>query len=332
MQPQDSFLRLPCSEDVYEAQQYVSAPYFQNTLDRWETPKLAERSSLSAMSHLIELAFQWGEITNHAIRSPHVPHQTYKAWFEEFYGKVIRRLEDSNINLPEDFAYSMANMERSIRAGKSDMFLTVHMLYHAVLMKLNRHVRYEYLPEEAARINIHRARHHAAEILRISLAVTQLNSEYGLSASGMEISTRRITLSSPIISYLILSATDVLSATGLMTDLTECISLIHSGLDVIDDLCRFWEVARMHSKLIERRLDAMISAARNEMKLDDKVGFIVDGLPLYTRAGLYGPKVEPGTTTDCDVVYGFPRDQYLRALGLNTSISRDDVLWIKEDP
>ncbi|KAL1877155.1 hypothetical protein Plec18167_004841 [Paecilomyces lecythidis] len=332
VQPQDSFLRLPCPEDIYESQQYTPTPYFENTLDRPQTLKVDERPPLSAMSSLIELAFQWGEVTNHVIRSPHIPQKAYTTWLEEFHGNVVRRLEESNISLPEAFIYSMANMERSIRTGKSDMFVSVHMLYHAVLMRLHRHIRYDYLSGEAAHINIGRARHHAAEILRISLAVTQLNSGYEPSPSTTETSTRRVIFSYPLISYLILCAIDVLSAAGLTTDLSECISLIHSGLDVIDDLCRFWESSRIHSRLIERRLEAMISAARNETKLDDKVGFIVDAPPLYSRAGLYAPKVEPGTATDFDIIYGFPRDQYLRALGLDASISKEDVLWIREDP
>ncbi|KAJ9206307.1 transcriptional regulator family: Fungal Specific TF [Paecilomyces variotii] len=327
VQSQDSFLRLPCPEDVYEAEQYTITPYFQNTIDRPQTLKLDEQSSLSAMSSLIELAFQWGEVTNHVIRSPHIPQKTYTTRLEEFNANVTRRLEESNMNLPETFIYSMANIERSIRTGSSDMFVSVHMLYHAVLMRLHRHVRLEYLSGEAARINIGRARHHAAEILRISLAVTQLNSGYDPSTS-----TRRVIFSYPLISYLILCATDVLSAAGLTIDLSECISLIHSGLDVIDDLCRFWESARIHSRLIEKRLEAIISAARNETKLDDKVGFVVNGPPLYSRAGLHGPKMEPGTATDLDIIYGFPRDQYLRVLALDASISKEDVLWIREDP
>jgi hypothetical protein len=300
-----------------------------------------DRSSLDPMAFLVEISAIWGDVLEHICRSAYIPSATYATAFEDFYQRTVKRTDQWLASLPSHFTYSNANMERNILAGKTDTFVAVHILYHAAMMKLNRHARHNELSDDSIDRNVRGARHHAKQILRITLALTQFN-ETGRQAqveAHMPPARPRITFSTPLTGYAILSAADVLSAAGSLADMSEYITLINSGLDVIEELARFFHSGRVQLRVIEPRIEEMIEVAGKQARLHDKLGFAVEGRPLDailldklmpTDDSRPASPHSDAAARRGDLVYCLPRDRYFQALGMeNISVQKGSVLWIR---
>lgn len=292
----------------------------------------SDRSGFGLMAILIEIISLWGDVTSHICRSAHMPREAYRAWFEGYYISVMRQAETWMNSLPSHYTNTMANMENSIRSGKVDNFVSIHMLYHATLLRLNRHVRHENLPETMVDSNIRRARYHATEILRMSLTLSHFNSESRPSRSSPESFAPRSIFSAPYINYAILSAADVLSAFGFVADMSECISLLNGGLDVIDDICRFWDVVRPQSRLLRIRANSLATAVRDISMLNNrKLGFALDGPSM--DAAVYSGSLEHNRAVASagDLIYDLPLQRHFKALGMEEAlIHSDHILLVKE--
>lgn len=327
---QTAYLRLPCREEVYEAQQYTTVPYFQSFLNQLPVSLEDELSGLSAMALLIDILSLWGEVSDHVFRLSLIPAEAYTRFFEEFHANVVRRSDDWAARLPDHLTFTPVNMERSIRAKKADSFVSIHLLYHATLMKLNRHARFQNLPDDLVDQHIHATRNHAVEILRISAALMQYASDYETSRSAMEPNVSRGTLLNPFLGYVILSAIDVLSAGGLIVNLPECIRLIAGGLEVMRELNRFWASTGPLVSLIETRLDAMTEVPYPQLEVDGKIAFLTRSLSLDSQVRSSVQQQE--STTSEDLLYDeMPRERLLLALGVgNVPFSENHILWMRD--
>ncbi|KAI9933232.1 hypothetical protein MW887_007705 [Aspergillus wentii] len=326
-------LRLPCREEIYEAQQYATVPYYQGTLDHAQTSSDDGLSSLSPMAFLVEIASLLGEVSHNIFRLSLNSSETYGRLFDEFYMTVAQRSNEWAAKLPDHLKSTVTNLETSIRAKKADTFMSIHLIHHATLMKLNRHVRYLDLPPGTVDQYVRRARHHAVEILQMSVALNRYASDYESARLAMEPTPPKTTMLNPFLGYVILSAVDVVSAGGLIGDLPESISLIKGSLDPVRDLGRIWDGALSVVSLIETRVDAMVEYLNHRANFEDKIGFTMDSpsLDRQVSAGVskYRPR-QPGSE-DEDLMYGLPRDRFFRALGVDLAFSEDHILWFRED-
>lgn len=305
-------------------------PYYQNFLNN--APLSDDTlSAVSPMAFCIEIASLWGEVVQHVFRLPHVPAESYNALFDEFHIAVVRRLGEWTSKLPSELIFTAGNLERSIRARNANTFVSIHLLYHATLMKLNRHARHQHLRTLAVNQFIHRARHHAVEILRISAALIRYVSEYESLRSAAEPATLMSLILNPYLGYVIVSAVDVLSSIGLMTDMPECVNLIKSGLDTVCELARFWDSSLFLVSLIETRMGVMVDCLRYRPRLEGKVAFAVDGPSLDSQVSTSMLKDRPPGTLGEDLLFGgLPPDRLFSALGLDdASFSEEHVLRIQ---
>ncbi|KAB8219625.1 hypothetical protein BDV33DRAFT_105444 [Aspergillus novoparasiticus] len=327
---QSAYLRLPCREEVYEAQQYTTVPYFQNFLNQTPVSPEDELSGISAMALLIDVMAIWGDVSDHVFRLSLIPADAYRKLFEEFHSSVVRRSDELVSRLPDHLTFTAVNMERSIRTKKADTFVEIHLLYHATLMKLNRHARHRSLPEATIDWHVHTTRNHAAEILRISLTLMRYAAEYEPSRLVMEPATAKGTILSPYLGYVIVSAVDVLSAGGLMVDIPETITLIRGGLEALKELSRFWAGSVPLVSLVETRLDAMLEHRHHPMMSEGKVAFMVTGSSLDSQVRNGTPKQEPPSNED--LMYGgLPRERFFAAVGAgNVPFLEENILWIRD--
>lgn len=280
----------------------------------------------SPMAFWIEIASLWGEVMHHIFRLPHVPAESYSTLFDEFYMVVVRRAEEWSLKLPSELAFTAGNLERSIHTRGANTFVSIHLLYHATLMKLNRHARYRSFPTETVNQFIHRARHHAVEILRISAALIHYVSEY----ESLRPIAKPASLN-PYLGYTIVSAVDALSAIGLMTDMPECINLIKSGLDTVRELGRFWDSSLFLVSLIEARMSAMVGSLRHRPALEGKVAFVVHSQSLDSQVSTSMLKDRPLGALGEDLLYeGLSRERLFSALRLDDpSLSEEHILRIQ---
>lgn len=320
-------------DETFEAQQYATVPYFQSLLN--DMSVAPDEESVSPISYWIEIVSHWGDVVQHVLRLPHIPTHSYNKIFDEFYTSTTRHLESWVAKLPVGLSFTTGNLERSVRMRKVDTFVSVHLLYHATLMKLNRHARYESLPSDAANQCVHRARHHAVEILRICAALREYEPLHPVPDPGHL--TLAPSVLNPFILYIIVSAVDVLSAFGLMTDLNECVHLIKSGRDTARMLCRFWDSSLPLVSLVDSRMSSMVGCLQCPSRLQGKAVFAMDCASLDSRvvsSFLTGHPSRPMFAEMAeDLMYGgLPKERLLSALGVEDASLAEEghVLWIKD--
>ncbi|KAL2862557.1 uncharacterized protein BJX67DRAFT_294664 [Aspergillus lucknowensis] len=311
---QTAFLRLPCREEIYEAQEYTTVPFFQHFLNQLPVSQENELSGLSAMALLIDVISIWGDVSDHVFRLSLIPAESYNGLFEGFYSSIVRRSDQWLSRLPNHLTFTALNLERSIRGKKVDPFISIHLLYHATLLKLNRYVRAPLLRPGMAKQYVHTARNHAAEILRTALALVRYASEYDASQTTTDPGAPEGILLNPFLGYIVLSAVDVLSAGGQMLDLPECINLITGGLEVARELSCSWASAKTLVSLIEARLDAM-TEAHHQTASEGKIAFVLDGPSLDSQ--IHNGVQKQDSPANEDLMYGgLPREELLAAFGL----------------
>lgn len=283
------------------------------------------------MAFWIEIVSRWGDVLHHSFRLPHIPAEVYSTTFDEFYNTTVQRLEEWNAKLPSGLTFTSTNLEQSIRSRKADVFISIHLLYHATLMKLNRHARYQHFRAITISQYIHRARHHAVEMLRVSAALAHFASEYEPLRSVAEPGVKT-TILNPFLGYLVLSAVDVLSALGLVADMPECINLIKSGLDLVRELGRFWDSSLHLVSLIEARLAFLSGSVRYPARIDGKVAFVVNAVSLDRQVSASMVKDATPGLVDEDLLYGgLPRERLFSALGIeDPTLSEENILCIRE--
>ncbi|RAH48420.1 Zn(II)2Cys6 transcription factor [Aspergillus brunneoviolaceus CBS 621.78] len=325
---QSAYLRLPCREEVFEAQEYTTVPYFQSFLNQNPSSN-NDISSASAMALLIEIMSLWGEVSDHVFRLSLIPTEVYGEHFEQFYSTVARRAEEWIARLPDHLTFTAVNLERSIRAKKADAFLSIHLVYHATLMKLNRHGRHQSIRAEVVSQHIHAARTHAADILRMTKALVQYATEYEPTRILMEPSSAKGAILNPFLGYVILSAIDIISAAGRLVELRECLALIQGGLEAVKELARFWGSALALATLIQERLDTLSACLASPTQTEGKVAFLSNSASLDSKArNVLQKHAEP--STDEDLMYGaLPYEGLLSALGAgNGPFPAETILWV----
>lgn len=318
-----ALIRLPCREEIYEAQQYATAPYFQPVLNQ-ATVTDDDLSALSPMAFLIQIMSIWGDVSLNVFRLAHAPSEGYAQLAEEFHEIITHRAENWIKRLPEHLVFSAVNLERAVQVKKADAFLSIHLFYHATLMKLYRHARYSSLRSEILVQYIHRARFHAVEALRIAIAV--------MPYTNHDTTGPNVTLLSPGMGYMVLSAVDVLSAAGLVAELPDCIPLIRGALSVVQLLCRHWDGSLDLGNAIQRRLAILIDCLNDRARSQDKIGFAVDGSSLEIKARTGAPSIQPPGGLDEDLFYGsMPREMLLHAMRVDDiTISENNIFWLKD--
>lgn len=276
------------------------------------------------MAFLIQIMSIWGDVSLNVFRLAHAPSEGYAQLAEEFHEIITHRAENWIKRLPEHLVFSAVNLERAVQVKKADAFLSIHLFYHATLMKLYRHARYSSLRSEILVQYIHRARFHAVEALRIAIAV--------MPYTNHDTTGPNVTLLSPGMGYMVLSAVDVLSAAGLVAELPDCIPLIRGALSVVQLLCRHWDGSLDLGNAIQRRLAILIDCLNDRARSQDKIGFAVDGSSLEIKARTGAPSIQPPGGLDEDLFYGsMPREMLLHAMRVDDiTISENNIFWLKD--
>jgi len=184
------------------------------------------------------------------------------------------------------------------------------------LMKLNRHARCDRMQSHQVDRNVKRAYDHACKTLDVlkSLAKQDRNGKddnFGFAVS------------SPFTGFAVLTAIDILTATGSMADLlnpdSRSIELLAGGIDVMTQLSEHWSSAKTQLKLVGGRFEDLMATCQSH------------GAPEHTRVTAFFAR-DPLETTfglEHDLVYALPRKRYLQALGLGSLIKDgDDMLEV----
>ncbi|TKA81608.1 hypothetical protein B0A55_03564 [Friedmanniomyces simplex] len=237
---QDIFLRLPSSDEVYERGLPSDAPRFNNGIIDASLTILTPASPICMMAWTCLLAAIWGDVLTFRQRMQHRSDSTFAEAYENFYMETYNRLQGWTSHLPEYLQYNEYNLSRSMREGYAGIFVSLHALYHLLLMGLNRYARHRSLDPERTKRNIRAAHHHAHAMLGLGDAI-RLAARQSPSA---ETSQLDLVLSTPLVGHAMLAAIDIASAGDLDTNIRGTLYMVDTGLECLRVLAKRWNSAR----------------------------------------------------------------------------------------
>ncbi|KAF2202614.1 hypothetical protein GQ43DRAFT_368768 [Delitschia confertaspora ATCC 74209] len=254
--PEDTFLRLPCLEDAYEASTPCETPLFDFEL--LTRNAFSGSSSMGIMAYLTLISTIWGEVLTFTSRATHRSDQGYERYYESFYAKTYEQLDAWLGMLPPYLQYSQHNLDTSVVEGYVGTFLSLHALYHTTIIRLNRHVRARVLLAPNLRRNIDRAFRSASHFLSIMHSISPSSHQH-LSPAGTD-----AVLSVPFPGYALMLSVDVLTACGTIATLPELISSLSTTISCLEELSTFWASAGAQRKAISGRMKQLQNIAWKE--------------------------------------------------------------------
>lgn len=254
---EDAYVRLPCPDDMYEASAPCEAPYFDEDI---LTGPATQNQNLGHMAYLCLISAIWGEVLTFTGRASRRPANGYERHYETFYAKTYEKLEAWHAMLPPNLHYTPQNLDYSIVQGYAGTFMSLHTLYHAAIIRLNRHVRVGAMPVAKLRRNIERSFRHASDVLSMMHSLAAVNRQRRLLSSAAS----EFLFSTPFPGYALMLSIDVLTSAGTFTTLPNLIETVGTAVSCIDELASFWASARAQQKAVSGRLKQLTDYAIQE--------------------------------------------------------------------
>jgi hypothetical protein len=248
---EDAFVRLPCVEATYESGIPCETPFFDYELLNRFAPKTP---TLGHMAYLCLISALWGDVLTFTGRVARRPDTGYEQHYEPFYTKTYERLEGWHAMLPANLHYTPQNLERSIAEGNVGTFMSLHALYHATIIRLNRQIRVSAMPVDKISRNIEHAFHNATNFLSMMHNLALINRQ-------QRNSTPEYFFSTPFPGYALMLSIDVLSSSGTFNTLPNLIDTVGTTMSCIDELATFWASARAQHKAVSNRLRQLTDIA-----------------------------------------------------------------------
>lgn len=254
--------------------------------------------NLTPLTYLIRLATTFHQVANYSHQ------QKYRATLEHqsFYNEIEKRLHTLQKSLHQF----------QQQGDKKKESFDLEILYHSIHLHLHRYIRHARLSSTEIRIHVTAAISHAYEMLE---RVQHVNSDVEMRNSLAEFK-----ITSSCVEFAIASALDVLTAAGKFSDMistSKLMSLITSGLEVLEDLAQYSQSAKLHRDLVKRRLTAMLKFSTRRTWGQQKAFYFKD--PLLLRFGM-----------EQDIIYGITRIQYFQALDSQAVVTMHDFHELRD--
>ena len=249
IKPEDVFVRLPCTDDMYERSVPSDAPYFSNGIIDPSESIITAASPIGPMAWLMIIAILWGNVVDFVSRAWYRAPAAYGDVYSAFYDDINQLLQGWHTRLPPHLQYSEDNLDRSIQQGYAGTFIAMHALYHLAQIYMNRYVRHAVMADIVPR-NIHAANESAHGLLRLMGAIQSARKAITSPAEGQPIT---FSLSTPFPGYATLAAIDVVGAGDWEWMLNPTMKEIFDGLGCLRDLSKYWASAKEQLKACEKR-------------------------------------------------------------------------------
>ena len=254
---EDAFVRLPCPDNMYEASTPCDAPFFDDELLSGRT---VPSPPLGHMAYLCLISTLWGEVLTCTGRAVRRPDNGYERHYDAFYARIYEKLEAWHSILPDNLRYSPQNLDNSILEGYAGTFLSLHALYHAAIIRLNRHVRVHALPTDKIRQNMEQSLRMASNFMSIMLSLAKVNRQQRLSATVAS----EFIFSTPFPGYALMLSIDVLTSAGTISTLPALIETLSTTLTCIDELASFWASAKSQQRAVSNRIRQLTDIAAQD--------------------------------------------------------------------
>lgn len=233
---------------MYEASTPCESPFFDEALlGDQESPR---PSLLGDMAFSCMIAATWGNVLTFTERSARRTEHGYETAYEQFYTKTYERLAAWHAILPTNLRYDPQNLHNSISDGNAGGFLSMHALYYAAMIRLNRHVRTRAMSTEKLRRNIKETVRNASSLLSMMHLLAATNRQRRLSNPA----SSEFLHSTPFPGYALMMSIDVLTSVGTFAALPDLMATITATMSSIEELADFWTAARPQQRKISDRL------------------------------------------------------------------------------
>lgn len=254
---EDTYVRLPCPDDMYEASTPSDAPYFDEEL---LSGQISTQPRLGQMAYLCLISTLWGDVLTFTGRAARRPASGYERHYEAFYAKMYDKLDAWYAMLPPELQHCAANLDRAMIEGYAGTFVSLHALYHAAIIRLNRHVRVGAMATERIRRNVDHSFRHASNFLSMMHSLSPVSRQQRLPATA----SAEFLFSTPFPGYALMLSIDVLTSAGTFSTLPHLIETIRTAISSIDELAGFWASARAQHKALSGRLKRLTKIAVQE--------------------------------------------------------------------
>lgn len=254
---EDAFVQLPCLDNMYEASTPCDAPFFDEEL---LSGSATARPVLGNMAYLCLISTLWGEVLTFSSRAARRSDSAYEQHYDTFYTKMNEKLDAWHALLPENLHYTPQNLDNSIADGHAGTFLSIHALYHATIIRLNRQVRIGVLSMDKIRRNLERTLRMASNFLPIMLSLAPVNRQRRPPPTA----ALEFSFSTPFPGYALMLSIDVLTSAGLVSSLPTFIETLNTTLTCIDELSSFWASAKAQQKTVSNRIKQLMDIAAQE--------------------------------------------------------------------
>ncbi|KAL1799114.1 hypothetical protein ACET3X_003151 [Alternaria dauci] len=254
---EDVFVRLPCLDSMYDASTPCDAPFFHEEL---LSASAVPHSVLGNMAYLCLISALWGDVLTFTSRAARRPDSTYEQHYDMFYTQMNEKLNAWHTMLPVSLHYTPQNLDKSLADGCAGTFLSMHALYYATIIRLNRQTRVSVLPTDKIRRNLERALRMASNFLSIMLSLAPVNRQRRPSPTA----ALEFSFSTPSPVYVLMLAVDVLTSAGLVSSLPTLIETLNTTLMRIDELAGYWASAKAQQKMVSNRIKQLTEIAAQE--------------------------------------------------------------------
>jgi hypothetical protein len=254
---EDTYVRLPCLDDMYEASSPCDAPYFDEDLLSGQN---SPAPRLGHMAYLCLISTLWGDVLTFTGRAARRATNGYERHYETFYARMYQKLDTWCAMLPSNLQYSPANLDNSIIEGNAGTFISLHALYHAAIIRLNRHVRVTEMSTDKIRRNIERSFRHASGFLAMMQSVASVNRQQRLPS---QVSSEFL-FSIPFPGYALMLSIDVITSAGTFPTMPNLIEMVNTATACLDELSNFWASARAQNRAVSSRLRQLADLAMQE--------------------------------------------------------------------
>jgi hypothetical protein len=254
---EDAFIQLPCLDNMYDASTPCDAPFFDDEL---LSGSASRRPVLGHMAYLCVISALWGEVLTFFSRAVRRPDSAYERHYDSFYMKMNLKLDAWHAMLPDNLRYTPRNLDHSILDGYVGTFLSIHALYHATIIRLNRQVRVSVLSMDKTRRNLERILRMASNFLSMMLSLAPINRQRRPPPTVLP----DFTFSMPFLGYTLMLSVDVLTSAGLNSSLPTLTETLNTTLTCIDELASFWASAKAQQKAVSNRIKQLTDIAAQE--------------------------------------------------------------------
>ncbi|KAJ3495849.1 hypothetical protein NLG97_g3093 [Lecanicillium saksenae] len=239
--PEDLYIRLPTDNQSFEKQIERDEPVF----DPYNSTASTRVGSRNVLANLVEMAHLWAECQIALYR---IACRPASASAESTRIQTLaKKIRGWFTCLPDNLSFSTNNLEDSLYSGNAGSFLSLHLLYHHAMIKVNRHhSAASQLGPQLQNSYTHNCFGHATGILDLMQSL-----------DGLRRRKSSVTMLPRVTAMAAVEAVDTLTANGTMSSLLEQINNTREALTAIDSLSNMWEDVTATRMAIHKRLDEL---------------------------------------------------------------------------